>query len=168
MISHYRYHYLNGGLPAWIVDAQVLDREAPALVGGPLPLTLHDEPNATRGYLQSRLGAADLAVRDARNPSRYAGTKMLTAKAEYVPGVVNLEWTTGMNLACALYICADIAEVLEDPDIAPNKGVITHRQTHHRFGFTYLVAKTLGYPRVRGYAGSWSEWGNYPDAPVEV
>lgn len=57
VIGHHRYHYLNGGLPAWIADAQALDREVPAPVGGPLPLTLHDEPSATREYLQSRLGA---------------------------------------------------------------------------------------------------------------
>ena len=89
VIGHHRYHYLNGGLPAWIADAQALDREVPAPVGGPLPLTLHDEPSATREYLQSRLGAADLAVWDARNPSEYAGTKVLAAKAGHVPGAIN-------------------------------------------------------------------------------
>ncbi|VFT35679.1 thiosulfate sulfurtransferase [Pseudomonas aeruginosa] len=68
----------------------------------------------------------------------------------------------------ALRIRADIAEVLEDLGITPDKEVITHCQTHHRSGFTYLVAKALGYPRVKGYAGSWSEWGNHPDTPVEV
>ncbi|RUG89570.1 sulfurtransferase [Pseudomonas aeruginosa] len=168
VIGHHRYHYLNGGLPAWIADAQALDREVPAPVGGPLPLTLHDEPSATREYLQSRLGAADLAVWDARNPSEYAGTKVLAAKAGHVPGAINFEWTAGMDPARALRIRADIAEVLEDLGITPDKEVITHCQTHHRSGFTYLVAKALGYPRVKGYAGSWSEWGNHPDTPVEV
>ncbi|MDY7699672.1 thiosulfate sulfurtransferase, partial [Pseudomonas aeruginosa] len=122
----------------------------------------------TREYLQSRLGAADLAVWDARNPSEYAGTKVLAAKAGHVPGAINFEWTAGMDPARALRIRADIAEVLEDLGITPDKEVITHCQTHHRSGFTYLVAKALGYPRVKGYAGSWSEWGNHPDTPVEV
>lgn len=106
---------------------------------------MHDEPIATREYLQSRLGAADLAVWDARNPSEYAGTKVLAAKAGHVPGAINFEWTAGMDPARALRIRADIAEVLEDLGITPDKEVITHCQTHHRSGFTYLVAKALGY-----------------------
>ena len=61
----------------------------------------------------------------------------------------------------------DIAEVLQSLGITPDKEVVTHCQSHRRSGFTYLVAKALGYPRVKAYAGSWSEWGNHPDTPVE-
>ncbi|CAD5106536.1 thiosulfate sulfurtransferase [Zestomonas carbonaria] len=168
VIGHGRYHYLNGGLHAWLADGRALDRDVPAPAGGPLPLTLHDEPTATREYLQSRLGAADLAVWDARNPSEYRGEKVLAAKGGHVPGAVNFEWTAGMDPARALRIREDMASILADLGITPDKEVITHCQTHHRSGFTYLVAKALGYPRVKGYAGSWSEWGNHPDTPVEV
>ncbi len=167
VIGHHRYHYLNGGLPAWIADAQALDREVPAPVGGPAADVARRAQRDPR-IPASRLGAADLAVWDARNPSEYAGTKVLAAKAGHVPGAINFEWTAGMDPARALRIRADIAEVLEDLGITPDKEVITHCQTHHRSGFTYLVAKALGYPRVKGYAGSWSEWGNHPDTPVEV
>ncbi len=168
VIGHGNYHYLDGGLHAWLADSLPLSQEVPAPAGGPLPLTLHDEPTATREYLQSRLGAADLAVWDARNPSEYSGQKVLAAKAGHVPGAVNFEWTAGMDPARALRIRTDMPQILKDLGITPDKEVITHCQTHHRSGFTYLVAKALGYPRVKGYAGSWSEWGNHPDTPVEV
>ncbi|WP_282338692.1 MULTISPECIES: thiosulfate sulfurtransferase [Pseudomonas] len=167
VIGHRHYHYLNGGLPAWLGEGLPLSTEVPTAVGGPLPLTLHDEPTATRDYLQSRLGADDLAVWDARGPLEYSGEKVLAAKGGHVPGAINFEWTAGMDPARALRIREDIGERIAALGITPDKEIITHCQTHHRSGFTYLVAKALGYPRVKGYAGSWSEWGNHPDTPVE-
>ncbi|MCY1259455.1 Thiosulfate sulfurtransferase [compost metagenome] len=168
VIGHPHYHYLDGGLHAWVAEGRERSQEVPAPVGGPLPLTLHDEPTATREYLQSRLGAADLAIWDARSPAEYRGEKVLAAKGGHIPGAANFEWTAGMDPARALRIRGDMADILRQLGITPDKEVITHCQTHHRSGFTYLVAKALGYPRVKGYAGSWSEWGNHPDTPVEV
>lgn len=75
VIGHSRYHYLDGGLLAWLADGLPVSNEVPAAVGGPVALTLHDEPTATREYLQSRLGAADLAIWDARGPLEYSGRK---------------------------------------------------------------------------------------------
>ncbi|WP_165669610.1 thiosulfate sulfurtransferase [Metapseudomonas otitidis] len=168
VIGHSRYHYVDGGLHAWLADGQATSTDTPKHAGGPLPLVLNDAPTATREYLQSRLGAADLAIWDARNPAEYNGTKVLAAKGGHIPGAVNFEWTAGMDRSRALRIRHDMPEILNRLGITPDKEVITHCQTHHRSGFTYLVAKALGYPRVKGYAGSWSEWGNHPDTPVEA
>ena len=168
VIGHCKYHYVDGGLKAWLAEGLPMSIQIPAPVGGPVALTLHDEPTATREYLQSRLGAADLAIWDARGPLEYSGEKVLAAKAGHIPGAVNFEWTAGMDQARNLRIRTDMPQILEKLGISKDKEVITHCQTHHRSGFTYLVAKSLGYPRVKGYAGSWGEWGNHPDTPVEI
>ncbi len=168
VIGHDKYHYIDGGLPAWLADGMPMSIQVPAAVGAPVSLTLHDEPTATREYLQSRLGAADLAIWDARGPLEYSGEKVLAAKGGHIPGAVNFEWTAGMDQARQLRIRSDMPQILENLGITKDKELITHCQTHHRSGFTYLVAKALGYPRVKGYAGSWGEWGNHPDTPVEI
>ena len=167
VIGHRAYHYLDGGIHAWIAEGYDVTQDVPPAVGGPVALTLHDEPTATREYLQSRLGAADLAIWDARSAAEYRGEKVLAAKGGHIPGAANFEWTAGMDKERSLRIRTDMPEILKDLGITPDKEVITHCQTHHRSGFTYLVAKALGYPRVKAYAGSWGEWGNHPDTPVE-
>ena len=167
VIGHDRYHFLNGGLQAWMSEGRDLSQAIPPAIHTSVNLTLHDEPIASRDYLQSRLGAADLAVWDARAPAEFRGEKVQAARGGHVPGAVNFEWTAGMDGQRALRIRSDMAEVLESLGITKDKEVITHCQTHRRSGFTYVVAKALGYPRVKAYAGSWSEWGNLPDTPIE-
>ncbi len=92
---------------------------------------------------------------------------MLTARGGHIPGAINFEWTAGMDRERQLRIREDLAAELERLGITRDKEIITHCQTHHRSGFTYLAAKALGYPRVKAYAGSWGEWGNHPDTPIE-
>lgn len=167
VIGHRHYHYLNGGLHAWLAEQRPLTQNRPTPANGTLSLQLDDAPSATREYIESRLGAPDLAIWDARSPEEYRGEKALAARAGHIPGAVNLEWTSAMDPQGAMRIREDIAERLEALGITPDKEVITHCQTHHRSGFTYLLAKALGYPRVKGYPGSWGEWGNLPDTPIQ-
>ncbi|MBC3375339.1 sulfurtransferase [Pseudomonas sp. SWRI92] len=168
VIGHSNYHYLDGGLLSWLDEGLPVSTEVPAAVAGSVSLTLHEAPTATREYLQSRLGASDLAIWDARGPLEYSGEKVVAARGGHIPGAINFEWTAGMDPARNLRIRKDMPQILEQLGITPDKEVITHCQTHHRSGFTYLVAKALGYPRVKGYAGSWGEWGNHPDTPIEL
>ncbi|MBX9753791.1 MAG: sulfurtransferase, partial [Pseudomonadaceae bacterium] len=168
VIGHHNYHYLNGGLLAWLADQRELSCSIPTKHDPALSLHIQQAPTASREYLQSRLGAADLAIWDARSAGEYSGAKALAAKAGHIPGAVNLDWTLAMDPARNLRIRSDIAQVLLELGISPDKELITHCQTHHRSGLTYLIAKSLGYPRVKAYAGSWGEWGNHPDTPVEL
>ena len=168
VIGHHRYHYLDGGLLAWQEAQLPLSTEIPAAGEGTVELTLHEAPTATLDYLRSRLGAADLAIWDARGPLEYSGEKVVAARGGHIPGAINFEWTAGMDKTRALRIREDMPAILQSLGITPDKEIITHCQTHHRSGFTYLVAKALGYPRVKAYAGSWGEWGNLPDTPIDV
>jgi thiosulfate/3-mercaptopyruvate sulfurtransferase len=167
VIGHGRYHFLNGGLLAWEDEQRALSQAQPALGNSPVSLQPSDHPTATREYLLKRLGAADLAIWDARSHAEYRGDKVLAAKGGHIPGAIHFEWTAGMDPQRALRIRSDIRQQLDQLGLTADKEIITHCQTHRRSGFTYLLAKALGYPRVKAYAGAWSEWGNDPDTPTE-
>jgi thiosulfate/3-mercaptopyruvate sulfurtransferase len=51
--------------------------------------------------------------------------------------------------------------------ITPEKEIVCYCQSHHRSAHSFIMLKSLGFTRVRGYPGSWSDWGNSPDTPIE-
>jgi thiosulfate/3-mercaptopyruvate sulfurtransferase len=168
VIGHPHWHYLNGGLTGWKAAGHALSSEIPQ----PTPIRAHldiqQAPTASREYLESRLGAADMVVWDARSPAEYRGDTLRAARGGHVPGAINFEWNQGIDLQNHQRIRGNIAELLARQGITPDKEVITHCHTHRRSGFTYMLARALGYPRIKAYAGSWSEWGNLPDTPCET
>lgn len=170
-IGFQRYSYLNGGLIAWAQEERPLTYEIPAQVRTPATFRpqLDEQHTASLDYLLGRLGAADLAIWDARSPGEYYGTQVNALRAGHIPGAVNLEWTQTMDPSRGYRLKSDdrLRTMLTQLGITPDKEIITHCQTHHRSGLTYLIAKHLGYPRVKAYAGSWSEWGNHPETPIE-
>jgi 3-mercaptopyruvate sulfurtransferase SseA len=82
VIGHPHYHYLNGGIQAWPADKLSTEVPAPAGPGAP---AVAREPTATREYLQSRLGADDLVVWDARGPQEFSGEKSWPPRAGTSP-----------------------------------------------------------------------------------
>jgi thiosulfate/3-mercaptopyruvate sulfurtransferase len=105
---------------------------------------------------------------DARSEAEYLGLRSGSRRAGHVPGAVNLDWVELMDPPRQLRLIERLPALLAAHGITPDKQVITHCQSHHRSGLTYLAARLLGYPRVRAYHGSWSEWGNRDDTPVET
>jgi len=166
VIGHKRMHYINGGLQAWLDDGLPLSQAIPEAHTGRATLSLHEAPSASCDYLKSRLGAEDLVIWDARSFAEYQGMRVLAARGGHIPGATHFEWTAAMDRQRGLRIHQDIKERLKTLGITSEKEVITHCQSHHRSGFTYLVARSLNFPRIKAYPGSWAEWGNLSSSNI--
>lgn len=170
LIGHTRYSYLNGGIHAWRQAGLAVSTESHA----PTPSEyeaeiLHPEVAIDRLEIQERLGEKGFAIWDARSPAEYRGEKGENKRLGHIPGAVNMEWTGAMDKERGLRIrdYAELITELEALGLSPDMEVATHCQSHHRSGFTWLVGRALGFEKIRGYAGSWKEWGNRDDTPVE-
>ncbi|MDN3637284.1 rhodanese-like domain-containing protein [Simiduia curdlanivorans] len=167
VIGHQKYSYLNGGLLAWKAENRDLTDAMPQPQPVPYKLYVNHQFTVDIEDILPQLGNKDFVVWDARSPAEYRGEKVFAQKAGHIPGAINCEWTQLMDQQRQLRIRDDAKTLLANLGIDRSKTIITHCQTHHRSGFTYLVGKTLGFS-IRAYSGSWSEWGNHPDTPVDV
>lgn len=169
-IGHHHYSLLNGGLTAWRQAGLPLSQtEQTRQASHYLIKQFNTEVSASQEYILSRLGQADFAIWDARSLAEYTGEKALAARAGHIPGAVHYEWTSAMdkNHGLRLRDLSTIKQELLQLGITSQQEIISHCQTHHRSGLTYVLGKLLNL-NVKGYAGSWSEWGNSTDTPIHT
>ena len=165
-IGHDRASCLNGGLIAWAQDGLPLTREVPEPEPTDVRLQIHPDVIAEKEDVLSALGRDDVQIWDARSPEEWAGTRVAAARGGHIPGAINLDWLELMDRQSALRLRKDVGDLVAERGFRADASIITHCQTHHRSGLSYLVGRLLGL-NIRAYPGSWSEWGNDPDTPIE-
>lgn len=169
VIGHTHYSYVDGGMIAWKAAELPLEKgpaQAKINSGTIHEVEIHRDPIADIDHIMQNINTQAITIWDARSPAEYQGMKALAAKAGHIPGAINAEWTSLMDQHNDYRIRRDAKEYLAKLGIDGSRPIVTHCQSHHRSAFTYLVGKILGLP-IKGYDGSWAEWGNHPDTPVE-
>ncbi len=111
--------------------------------------------------------AAGVILVDTRSDDEYCGTKVRAARGGAIPGAVHLEWTNNLGTDGAFKPVDELKQMYEEAGVTPEREVITYCQGGYRAAHSYLALRLIGYPRVRNYIGSWKEWGDRTDLPIE-
>lgn len=167
VIGHTKTTYLNGGLPAWIAAGLPLSTSEAPVIATANNLQINTQYIAEKEDVLASIDDPGTLIWDARSAEEYAGTRVLANRGGHIPGAINLDWLDTMDTQNNLKLLSNLQALLDSRGLFRDKKIITHCQTHHRSGLTYLIGKMLGY-NIRAYHGSWSEWGNEPDTPIEI
>ena len=177
MFGHKNLKIMNGGRQKWEAEGLPLTKDIPQFA----PTTYHAHPRdesirAYRDDVQSGLQDPNRRLIDVRSPQEYTGEliHMVNYPQEgaqrggHIPTAKSIPWATAANADGTFKSAEELRQIYSGKDITPDKDVITYcrigeRSAHTWFALTYL----LGYPRVRNYDGSWTEWGNLVRAPIE-
>lgn len=168
-IGHAHYAYLDGGIHAWLGEGLPTEADANNTQPSVYQVTnISPVTNVTLEEVLKRYQEPSIAIWDARSEEEFDGLRAYAQKSGHIPGAIHYEWTEAMDRGRHLRVrpLDDLRKEMAELGLSADKEIITHCQTHHRSSFSWLVGKVLGL-NIRAYAGSWSEWGNHPDTPVE-
>jgi thiosulfate/3-mercaptopyruvate sulfurtransferase len=165
--AHPDARVLDGGFNAWVRAGlpvtQAVSAPAPTRWTG----TRNEAVLAGWRDVNERVGSTDAVIVDTRSDGEYCGTTVRAARGGAVPGAVHLEWTNNLAPDGTFKTEAELRRMYEGAGVTSDREIVTYCQGGYRAAHSYLALRLLGYPRVRNYIGSWKEWGDRLDLPIE-
>ncbi len=177
LFGHSNAKVMNGGRKKWIEERRELSKEAPLYSKADYKAPRRDDSRirAFRDDVLAHVGAGKPLV-DVRSPGEYRGELLHMAdypqegalRGGHIPGARNIPWSKAAAEDGTFKSFDDLKELYQSEGITPDKDIVAYcrigeRSSHTWFVLTYL----LGYPHVRNYDGSWTEWGNLVGMPIE-
>jgi thiosulfate/3-mercaptopyruvate sulfurtransferase len=168
---------MNGGRKKWIAEDRAISKDVPSYQRNSFKSKGPNENLRTYlDYVRQTLKQPKRVLVDVRSPAEFTGT--ITAPPEYpnehaqrgghIPGAVNIPWSQAVREDGTFKTAEDLAKLYQSKGVTSDKEVITYCRIGERSSFTWFVLKyLLGYPNVKNYDGSWTEWGNMVRNPIE-
>jgi thiosulfate/3-mercaptopyruvate sulfurtransferase len=178
LYGHKDARIMNGGRAKWIAEGHDLTKEVPSYAPASYKAPERDDTTirAFRDQVREHIKKSGVALVDVRSPQEFSGERTHmpeypqegTLRGGHIPTAVSIPWAKAVKEDSTFKSPEDLRELYGSQGVTPDKDVVAYcrigeRSSHTWFVLTYL----LGYPRVRNYDGSWTEWGNGVGLPIE-
>jgi thiosulfate/3-mercaptopyruvate sulfurtransferase len=175
--GHRDVRLLDGGRQKWIEEGRELTTEEPSPAAATYTASERDESiRVRRDEVLAKLHVESVALVDVRSPQEYAGELMAppgyeqegASRTGHIPGAQSIPWATAVRDDGTFKSADELTTIYGDKDVTPDKEVLAYCRIGERSAHTWFVLRELlGYDNVRNYDGSWTEWGNLVEVPIE-
>jgi len=177
LYGHADVRILDGGRQKWIDEGRGLSTDDPRPAQASYSAQELDESiRAYRDYVRETIEAGGKNLVDVRSPAEYAGELMAppgyeqegASRMGHIPTAQSIPWAQAVQDDGTFKTADALRELYGAKGITPDKETIAYCRIGERSAHTWFVLRELlGYENVRNYDGSWTEWGNLVDVPIE-
>ena len=175
--GHSDVHLLDGGRVKWLADKRELTTAVPSYPRtNYVAQVAHSDIRVFRDQILHSLGRTGFALVDVRSPAEYSGELLAPAhlpqegaqRGGHIPGAANIPWSLAVREDGTFKPAEELRALYESKGITADKEVVAYCRIGERSSHTWFVLHyLLGYPTVRNYDGSWTEWGSLIGVPIE-
>ena len=175
--GHDDVRILDGGRQKWMDEGRELTAEVPQPKQTEYKASERDESIRTyRDAVKDGIGQQTKALVDVRSPQEYTGELVAppgyeqegAQRAGHIPTAASIPWASAVRDDGTFKPAPELRELYEGKGVTPEKEVTAYCRIGERSAHTWFVlSELLGYQTVKNYDGSWTEWGNLVDVPIE-
>jgi len=166
--GHPNVKLLDGGMDAWKAAGGAITTDVVAPKGATLKITTRRDVLATVDDVLKSLDKKDIVMLDTRSEGEHFGTLVRAARGGAIPGSIHIEWIDNLAADGRFKSTPELKAMYDRAGITADKEVVSYCQGGYRSAHSYIALRMLGFPKVRNYLGSWKEWGDRSDLPLEL